>query len=110
MFVVLSLTKTPSYDSDKDHSPCKLHGHKAHWALITGAVETENDFFVLARHGKSGNVGIWTLESLAESNKQLNEFSPDRKLSNVVYKLPKDGIAGTLGLKSKAVMICKIND
>ncbi|KAH9508511.1 hypothetical protein Btru_055389 [Bulinus truncatus] len=25
-----------SYDSDKDHSPCKKNGHKAHWALLTG--------------------------------------------------------------------------
>lgn len=101
------LNKPNSYDSDKDHSPCQLLGHKAHWAAVTGAAETEDDFYVFARHGKSSNVNVWRLKELALSNSQLNEFSPDRKLSDVVYKLPEGGIGGTLGLKSKAVLIYK---
>lgn len=27
-----------SYDADANHSPCLKNGHKAHWALIVGAV------------------------------------------------------------------------
>jgi len=26
------------YDADKDHSPCQLKGHKAHWAVTVGCV------------------------------------------------------------------------
>lgn len=84
-----------------------MQGHKAHWAAVVGGVEVADDFYVLARHGKSSNVGVWKLVNLALSNSQLTEFSPDRKLSNVIYKLPDGGISGPSGLKSKAVLIHK---
>lgn len=74
--------------------------------MITGGVEAdEENFYVFAHHGKSKNVGVWKLKDLAESNSQLTEFSPDRKLSDVTYKLPEGGISGNLGLKLKAVFI-----
>nr|CAI5851042.1 unnamed protein product [Callosobruchus analis] len=80
------------YDTDKDNTPALLRGHKAHWAVICGAVETEDDFYVIARHGKAKNVAIWRLSHLAKSNKQLFEFSPDQGHQELKYKLPENGI------------------
>lgn len=65
----------------------------------------DHSFFVLARQGKSKNIGVWSLEALAESNSQLEEFSPDRKLENINYKIPDGGIAGPRGLKCQSVLI-----
>lgn len=95
-----------SYDSSKNFSPCNENGHKAHWAAVTGCIEcVDNTFYVLARQGKSRHIGIWELGVLAQSNMQLEEFSPDRKLDNLEYKLPEGGIMGPKGLKSKAVLV-----
>ncbi|KAK9872573.1 hypothetical protein WA026_018706 [Henosepilachna vigintioctopunctata] len=93
------------YDTDKNNAPGLYNGHKAHWALVCGAVQTENDFYVIARHGKSKNIGIWTLRDLSLSNSQLNEFSPDRKLDKLEYKIPKGGLNGTTGLKRYALLL-----
>ncbi|XP_056639541.1 actin maturation protease [Diorhabda sublineata] len=93
------------YDTEKDNSPGLCKGHKAHWAAICGGILTENDFYVLARHGKARNVAIWKLKVLANSNKQLLEFSPDRKFQDIVYKLPIGGISGPFGLKEKSILI-----
>nr|XP_023021515.1 UPF0692 protein CG33108 [Leptinotarsa decemlineata] len=93
------------YDTDKDNSPGLHRGHKAHWAVVSGGVSTEDNFFVIARHGKARNVAIWRLDRLSESNKQLFEFSPDRKLHDVEYKLPEGGISGPLGLNQKSVLL-----
>lgn len=93
------------YDTDKDNSPGFFKGHKAHWALINGGIQTNNGFFVTARHGKARNVAVWNLKTLAQSNKQLFEFSPDRKLHSVEYKLPEGGICGSSGLNHKSVLI-----
>lgn len=93
------------YDTDKNHSPCNLNGHKAHWAVISGLIETDNCVYILAKHGKSSNVNIWDLESLSESNSQLTEFSPDRKQSNLIYKLPDGGLSGKNGIQNKSVLI-----
>ncbi|GJQ76233.1 hypothetical protein Trydic_g1972 [Trypoxylus dichotomus] len=93
------------YDADKNHSPCLKNGHKAHWAAISGVIETEEDMYVLAKHGKSKNLAIWTLKILADSNSQLNEFSPNRRYSNMEYCLPEGGIAGSYGLCSKAILL-----
>lgn len=93
------------YDTDKDNSPGLYSGHKAHWCAISGAVLTSDDFFVVAKHGKARNVGIWKLGDLAKSNTQLFEFSPDRKLQDITYKLPDGGISGPLGLNGQCVLI-----
>ena len=38
------------YDADKDHSPCQLNGHKAHWAVTVGCVmllsNKDIDYFI----------------------------------------------------------------
>ncbi|XP_060535374.1 actin maturation protease [Cylas formicarius] len=93
------------YDTNKDNSPGFHRGHKAHWCAVSGAVETENNFFVIARHGKAKNVGIWSLEELARSNSQLYEFSPDRKFDNLDYCLPTGGICGPCGLNERSIVI-----
>lgn len=31
------------YDADRNHQPCKLNGHKAHWVLIVGYLIDNND-------------------------------------------------------------------
>ncbi|CAH0551287.1 unnamed protein product [Brassicogethes aeneus] len=95
------------YDTEKDNSPGFLKGHKAHWAVISGGIETVTNFYVLARHGKAKNVCIWSLSILAESNMQLYEFSPDKKLQDIEYKLPKGGISGHNGINGKSVLILK---
>lgn len=33
------------YDADRNHSPCLVNGHKAHWALLTGALFHQNADF-----------------------------------------------------------------
>lgn len=80
-------------------------GHKAHWCVISGAVDTGDEVFVLARHGKAQNVAIWPLHTLAQSNQQLLEFSPHRQLQGIDYKLPEGGIQGPLGLNNRCVLI-----
>ncbi|XP_018563050.1 UPF0692 protein CG33108 [Anoplophora glabripennis] len=93
------------YDTNKDNSPGFHSGHKAHWAIISGSILTDDDFYVIARHGKARNVAIWKLKILARSNSQLQEFSPDRKLHDVEYKLPEGGINGPLGLNRRCILI-----
>ncbi|EFA07667.1 UPF0692 protein CG33108-like Protein [Tribolium castaneum] len=87
------------YDTDKNNSPGLLNGHKAHWAIISGAVETESDFYIIARHGKAVNVAIWKLSDLSQSNAQLNEVGTYQKQPNINFKLPQGGIQGDMGLK-----------
>ncbi|RZC33789.1 hypothetical protein BDFB_001206 [Asbolus verrucosus] len=93
------------YDSDKDNSPCQQNGHKAHWAAICGAVQTQQDFYVLARHGKARNVAVWKLSELSASNAQLNEVGVYQKAPDIQFKLPDGGIDGPLGLKCKSVIL-----
>lgn len=97
------------YDSDKNHTPCNLKGHKAHWAVLSGIIETSDNIFVFAKHGKSRNLAVWELSALSDSNTQLTEFSPDRKLTDVEYKLPDDGLSGSLGLQNKSVLLYPLN-
>ncbi|KAL1491056.1 hypothetical protein ABEB36_011709 [Hypothenemus hampei] len=90
------------YDTNKDNYPGLHTGHKAHWCAISGGIDTGDDFFVIARHGKAKNIAIWKLKELSDSNQQLFEFSPDRKLQDISYKLPYGGISGPLGLNGKS--------
>ncbi|XP_028128045.1 UPF0692 protein CG33108 [Diabrotica virgifera virgifera] len=93
------------YDTAKDNSPGFHKGHKAHWAAISGCILTEDDFYVIARHGKVRNIAIWKLKVLADSNRQLLEVSPDRINHDIKYKLPEGGIAGPLGLNERSILI-----
>lgn len=94
------------YDADVNHAPTLLKGHRAHWALIIGyLIDKEENFYVLARHGKSSNLAAWSLESLSESNMNLNEFAQPKEHPDDVFLLPEEGIAGPLGLKGKSILI-----
>lgn len=94
------------YDCDYNFGPCNNNGHQAHWATISGIVETtEGVYYVIAKQGKSKMVGIWLLSDLAQSNSQLVEVSPKRLNSEEEYIVPEGGIAGPMGLKDKAVLI-----
>lgn len=97
-----------SYDTDKNNSPGFYNGHKAHWAILCGAIETADNFYVIARHGKARNISIWTLEDLSRSNMQLNEFSPDRKNTDLLYRIPVGGLNGEFGLRETAVFLEKL--
>lgn len=66
------------YDADKNHSPGCHRGHKAHWAVVCGAVICRGNFYVLARQGKSRRIGVWPFDDLARSNSNLIEISPKR--------------------------------
>lgn len=66
------------YDSDRNHSPTCLSGHKAHWAVLCGAVLCQGVMYILARQGKSKHIGIWSFDDLARSNSNLVEISPNR--------------------------------
>ncbi|KAF5275200.1 hypothetical protein FQR65_LT04232 [Abscondita terminalis] len=101
----LMLVPQVRYDCDKNHSPCKSNGQKAHWAVVSGILITEEHTYVVANHGKSKNTAIWRLTDLSESNAQLEEFSEDRKLSGKMYKLPDGGIGEDNGLKKKSICI-----
>lgn len=121
-----------SYDSDFNHSPCLKNGHKAHWALIigcliddqnrvnwnqcsphTGAVDifiafffhTNSQFYVFGRHGKTKNLALWPLDSLSDSNSNLNEYTAPHRYDEYSFQMPVDGIAGENGLKNQCIII-----
>ncbi|XP_022909753.1 actin maturation protease [Onthophagus taurus] len=91
------------YDVDKNDEPCLNNGTKAHWAVISGIIETEDDCYVLAKQGKSKRIGIWKLKDLSDSNGQLNMFSPVRCNSDLAYILPDGGVKA--GLCNKCVLL-----
>lgn len=93
------------YDTDKNNSPCLQNGCKAHWCILCGGVETDQGFFVLARHGKARNVAVWKLGDLSESNSQLNEVGVYVKDPGIVFNVPEGGVQGPLGLKKKCVIL-----
>lgn len=67
------------YDADRNHSPCLVNGHKAHWALLTGALfhrdvdsdELKSSCFV---------------EPLTEQFYRIKIGKPSRELVNKVCK------------------------
>eukprot|EP00730_Choanoeca_flexa_P007298 TRINITY_DN12308_c2_g8_i4.p1 TRINITY_DN12308_c2_g8~~TRINITY_DN12308_c2_g8_i4.p1 ORF type:complete len:293 (+),score=45.14 TRINITY_DN12308_c2_g8_i4:149-1027(+) len=106
------------YDAAPNHEPCLDNGESSHWAVLLGAIvptpafeiplsETDellnglrlvqprrqslssfDDCLVLARHGKSKHVAVWSLQSLLESNQQLT--SPTSKDKYKHLSLPSD--------------------
>ncbi|XP_005182979.2 actin maturation protease [Musca domestica] len=94
------------YDPDFNHSPCLKSGHKAHWALIIGYLITDNDeFYVIARHGKAKNLAVWSLQSLSDSNANLIEFAQPKGYPDCDFLLPPGGIGGNLGLRERAIIV-----
>ncbi|XP_034488718.1 UPF0692 protein CG33108 [Drosophila innubila] len=94
------------YDADGNHAPCQKSGHKAHWALIVGyLIDDQDEFYVLARHGKTRNLAVWTLSSLSQSNANLVEFAQPNGYPDCTFLLPPGGLDGPLGLKERAILI-----
>uniref|UniRef100_A0A1A9V9C7 U6 snRNA-associated Sm-like protein LSm3 n=1 Tax=Glossina austeni TaxID=7395 RepID=A0A1A9V9C7_GLOAU len=94
------------YDTDFNHSPCLKFGHKSHWALIVGYLINDSDeFYVLARHGKSKNLAVWSLQALSDSNSNLMEFAQPNRYLDCDFLLPPGGIGGDLGLRERAIIV-----
>lgn len=91
------------YDRSEALSPGLHNGKKAHWAVVCGCLQTEDDFYVFARHGTERRIEIWKLSELAESNAQLNEDSSKDFFENMI--VPDGGIGGPLGLKSQSIVL-----
>lgn len=95
-----------SYDADVTHSPFVGQGRKAHWAVVVGyLVDMEDEFYVMARHGKTRNVAVWRLSQLAESNSNLFSFSPPISNPDLEYKVPEGDLGGANGLRDQAILI-----
>lgn len=58
---------------------------------------TDENFFVLALHGKSRHVAIWPYKSLQSSNAQLREVGSQRLSESDRYILPEHGLSDVLG-------------
>lgn len=95
------------YDSDVDHAPFLGQGRKAHWAVVVGyLVDADDDeFYVIARHGKTRNMAVWRLSDLAESNSNLFTFSPSTKAPTLTYKVPEGDLGGPNGLREQAILV-----
>ena len=57
--------------------------------------------YIYARHGRSRHLALWPLDILAESNRNLTELDPRKKVENFV--LPQGGLLE--GLNSKTVVV-----
>lgn len=60
---------------------------------------------MLARHGKSRNVAIWSLKALSASNENLTEFEQPKGYPDAEFILPAGGLGGALGLKNKCIIV-----
>ncbi|CAF4788133.1 unnamed protein product, partial [Rotaria sp. Silwood1] len=84
------------YDSDANHEPCLKKGYRAHWLLVHGylqeiTISSSNNYdLILVQHGKSKNLGAFSLLDLFQSNGQLIETDPKRRIESD-YCVPQDG-------------------
>lgn len=62
-------------------------------------------FYLFVRHGKTKNIGLFSLRELGASNENLIEFVQPAWHPNEVFLLPEGGIQGALGLKNKSIVI-----
>lgn len=94
------------YDADLNHSPFDGQGRKAHWAVIIGyLVDAQDEFYVIARHGKTKNMAVWRLSVLGESNKNLFSFSPPASNPDLDYVVPDGDLGGPNGLRERAILV-----
>lgn len=61
------------------------------------------EVYVLAKQGKSLRYQLWSLDSLAQSNKQLRTMGPQRANDGVQYVVPQGGVEA--GLAGQAVLL-----
>ncbi|XP_041668788.1 UPF0692 protein C19orf54 homolog [Cheilinus undulatus] len=66
-----------------------------------GAVVKE--VYILAKQGKSLRYQLWSLDSVAQSNKQLRTMDPQRANDGTQYVVPPGGVEA--GLAGKAVLL-----
>ncbi|KAM8707235.1 hypothetical protein ACLKA7_011345 [Drosophila subpalustris] len=91
---------------DVNHAPCQKSGHKAHWALVVGyLIDDQDEFHVLARHGKTRNLAVWSLSGLSQSNANLVEFAQPKGYPDCTFLLPPGGLDGPLGLRERAILV-----
>ncbi|KAH8417550.1 hypothetical protein KR222_001796 [Zaprionus bogoriensis] len=94
------------YDADVNHEPCLKYGHRAHWALVVGyLIDDQDEFYVLARHGKTRNLAVWSLAALSESNANLKQFAQPKGYPGCSFLLPPGGIDGALGLLGRSILL-----
>ncbi|XP_017856554.1 PREDICTED: UPF0692 protein CG33108 [Drosophila arizonae] len=97
------------YDADVNHAPCQRSGHRAHWALIVGyLIDDQDKFYVVARHGKTRNLAVWSLAALSESNANLVEFAQPKGHEHLTFLLPPGGIDGDQGLKKRSIVVTNL--
>ncbi|XP_023175759.1 UPF0692 protein CG33108 isoform X2 [Drosophila hydei] len=97
------------YDADVNHAPCQRSGHRAHWALIVGyLIDDQNEFYVVARHGKTRNLAVWSLVALSDSNANLVEFAHPKGHEDLTFLLPPGGIDGDLGLRKRSIVVTNL--
>jgi len=60
---------------------------------------------VLARHGKTRNLAVWSLSALSESNANLVEFAQPKGYPDCTFLLPPGGLDGSLGLNKRAILV-----
>ncbi|KAL7727819.1 hypothetical protein ACLKA6_019755 [Drosophila palustris] len=62
-------------------------------------------FHVLARHGKTRNLAVWSLSGLSQSNANLVEFAQPKGYPDCTFLLPPGGLDGPLGLRERAILV-----
>ncbi|GMS80123.1 hypothetical protein PENTCL1PPCAC_2298 [Pristionchus entomophagus] len=112
------------YDCDRNHEPSLRKGMAAHWAIIVGVLVIKNEsgelstfpddfqsifsdlsperLFVLAYHGKSKHLGVWSYSDLIASNLQMTQLGETRKEDDFIVKDPSLG-----GLRDQIVLITR---
>ncbi|GMR59306.1 hypothetical protein PMAYCL1PPCAC_29501, partial [Pristionchus mayeri] len=110
------------YDCDRNHEPSLRKGVAAHWALIVGVLVITAEpgdlipftthpqsilyhlsperLYVLAYHGKSKHLGVWSYSDVISSNEQMSELGETRKEGEFIVKDPSLG-----GLRHKSILI-----
>ncbi|XP_072163084.1 actin maturation protease-like [Diadema setosum] len=63
--------------------------------------------YVFARQGKSRLLGLWPFKTLAESNKNLEEYDPTKHALRGEFVFPEEGLTESLALK--AILLQTLN-
>lgn len=71
-------------------------------ASLLATLQSSDQLYVFARHGKSAHLGLWRFTSLLESNRNLVEMDPKRTRPGE-YVIPDGGIER--GLSGKALVV-----
>ncbi|KAM9812800.1 actin maturation protease isoform X2 [Syngnathus typhle] len=80
-----------------------LRGHSGFSSSLDSSHIRE--VYILAKQGKSLRYQLWSLDSIARSNKQLMEMAPQTRNNGTHYVLPMGGVEG--GLAGEALLLHK---